>query len=150
MLGISIFLNCKDGNYQGTVATSIIDSNLIQPATEDLKSSYRISSKPLDFSFLDLTDINSLRKEVARSGNRKKIPESEDEEDMKKVSNSFTFIVGQNETAKTITTDENNDEGKEKGVVERVLRAKNEQALTKLLADNNISLQVKNGSGISE
>ena len=69
---------------------------------------------------------------------------------MKKVSNSFTFIVQQNETAKTITTDENNDEGKEKGVVERVLRAKNEQALTKLLADNNISLQVKNGSGISE
>lgn len=51
----------------------------------NIQSKYAISAKPLDFSFLNLTDIAQLRKEVARSGNRKKIPESDDEEDSKKV-----------------------------------------------------------------
>ena len=44
-------------------------------------ASYKVSDKPLDFSFLNLTSIDALRKEVARGGIRKKIPESEDEED---------------------------------------------------------------------
>ena len=57
-------------------------------------ASYTISAKPLDFSFLKLTDIAQLRKEVQRGGNRKKIPESDDEEDMKKVSyNIFKQIT---------------------------------------------------------
>ena len=44
-------------------------------------ASYKVSDKPLDFSFLNLTSIDALRKEVARGGIRKKIPESDDEED---------------------------------------------------------------------
>ena len=46
-----------------------------------LVASYKVSDKPLDFSFLNLTSIDALRKEVARGGIRKKIPESDDEED---------------------------------------------------------------------
>lgn len=44
-------------------------------------ANYKVSDKPLDFSFLNLTAIDALRKEVARGGIRKKIPESDDEED---------------------------------------------------------------------
>lgn len=53
-----------------------------------MRADYTISAKPLDFSFLKLTDIAQLRKEVQRGGNRKKIPESDDEEDMKKNENA--------------------------------------------------------------
>jgi len=43
------------------------------------------SAKPLDFSYLNLTDIAQLRTAGARGGNRKQIPEINDDEDMKKV-----------------------------------------------------------------
>jgi hypothetical protein len=57
---------------------------------QNIKSEYKVSGAPLDFSFLNLQEVAQLRKEVARSGNRKKIPESDDEEEMKKVS-SYIF-----------------------------------------------------------
>ena len=50
---------------------------------------YTVSARPLDFSFLALTDIAQLRKEVQRDGKRKKIPESDEEDEMKKVSYKF-------------------------------------------------------------
>jgi len=40
-----------------------------------------VPQKPLDFSFLKIVDIGQLRKEVARGGKRRPIPESDDEED---------------------------------------------------------------------
>jgi len=43
-------------------------------------------AKPLDFSFLKINNIAILKKEDCRSGKRKKIPESDEEEDAKKVS----------------------------------------------------------------
>ena len=49
-------------------------------------SKYSVSAVPLDFSFLNLQDVISLRKQVTRSGHRKPIPESDDEEEQKKVS----------------------------------------------------------------
>ena len=52
----------------------------------EVTASYKVSSKPLDFSFLKIVDVAQLRKEVARGGTRRPIPESDDEEDMKKVS----------------------------------------------------------------
>lgn len=52
-----------------------------------------MSAAPLDFSFLSLQEIAQLRKEVARSGTRKKIPESDDEEEMKKVSSYIILNV---------------------------------------------------------
>ena len=40
--------------------------------------------KPLDFSFLKLQDVESLKKERARAGRRKPILKDDDEEDQKK------------------------------------------------------------------
>lgn len=51
-----------------------------------MTASYKVSAQPLDFSFLKIADIAQLRKEVERKGSRRPIPESEDEEDQKKVS----------------------------------------------------------------
>lgn len=42
------------------------------------------TGKPLDFSFLKLQDVASLRKERPRAGRRKPIEKDEDEEDAKK------------------------------------------------------------------
>lgn len=42
------------------------------------------SGKPLDFSFLNLTDVENLKKERARGGKRKPILKDDDEEDQKK------------------------------------------------------------------
>jgi hypothetical protein len=42
------------------------------------------SGKPLDFSFLKLKDVASLKKEKPREGKRKPIEKDEDEEDAKK------------------------------------------------------------------
>jgi len=53
-----------------------------------VKSSYTVSDKPLDFSFLKLTEINQLKKEMQRSGKRKPIAESEEEDDVKKNENA--------------------------------------------------------------
>jgi len=47
-------------------------------------ASIKVSGNPLDFSFLKLTSIEALKKEEPRSGKRKPIEESEDEEDTKK------------------------------------------------------------------
>ena len=41
------------------------------------------SGKPLDFSFLKLQDVLSLKKERPREGKRKPIEKDEDEEDSK-------------------------------------------------------------------
>lgn len=41
------------------------------------------SGKPLDFSFLKLQDVQSLKKERPREGKRKAIEKDEDEEDAK-------------------------------------------------------------------
>ncbi len=60
-----------------------------QTVEPNIQASYRVPAKPLDFSFTNLTDIQALRKEVARGGNRKPIPESDDEEENKKVSYNF-------------------------------------------------------------
>lgn len=54
-----------------------------------IHSKYSVSEKPLDFSFLKLQDIQQLKKEQARDGKRKPIQESDEEEDMKKVSYTF-------------------------------------------------------------
>ena len=54
-----------------------------------MKAPYSISDKPLDFSFLKLTDIAQLRKEGARDGKRKPIAESDEDDDQKKVSYTF-------------------------------------------------------------
>lgn len=42
------------------------------------------SAQPLDFSFLKLQDVQSLKKERPRAGKRKPIEKDEDEEDAKK------------------------------------------------------------------
>ena len=42
------------------------------------------SGPPIDFSFLKLQDVQSLRKERPRAGKRKPIEKDEDEEDSKK------------------------------------------------------------------
>lgn len=54
-----------------------------------VRSNYAVSDKPLDFSFLKLTEIVQLKKEMQRSGKRKPIAESEEEDDVKKVSYTF-------------------------------------------------------------
>ena len=45
------------------------------------------SGKPLDFSFLKLQDVQSLRKERPRDGTRKPIEKDEEEEDAKQGEN---------------------------------------------------------------
>ena len=45
------------------------------------------AGEPLDFSFLKLQDVNSLRKERPRAGKRKPIEKDEEEEDSKKGEN---------------------------------------------------------------
>ena len=47
--------------------------------------------KPLDFSFLKLQDVHSLRKERPRDGKRKPIEKDEEEEDSKKGENINTL-----------------------------------------------------------
>lgn len=42
------------------------------------------NGEPLDFSFLKLQDVQSLRKERPRAGQRKAIEKEDDEEDNKK------------------------------------------------------------------
>lgn len=54
-----------------------------------MRSAHSISDKPLDFSFLKMTEIAQLKKEPQRSGKRKPIHESEEEDDVKKVSYRF-------------------------------------------------------------
>lgn len=51
-----------------------------------MRAEKAISDKPLDFSHLKLTDINMLLKEQERTGRRRPIIDSEDEEENKKVS----------------------------------------------------------------
>jgi len=48
---------------------------------------YTVSAKPLDFSFMKIDSVTKLRKEHARSGLRKEIVQSDDEEDVKKNEN---------------------------------------------------------------
>ena len=70
----------------------IWDSSLLFDKAQEtiVRAKYTISGKPLDFSFLKLTNVEQLRKEVPRdNGKRKPIAESDEEEDMKKVSYSF-------------------------------------------------------------
>jgi len=50
-----------------------------------------VASKPLDFSFLKIADVGQLKKEVQRGGNRRPIPESDDEDDQKKVNITSNF-----------------------------------------------------------
>jgi len=49
-----------------------------------VRANYTMSDKPLDFSFLKLTEIVQLKKEQVRGGKRKPIPESDEEDDPKK------------------------------------------------------------------
>ena len=70
-----------------------------QAADTRIVASHKVNAKPLDFSFLKIDNIQSklsvalltwysidLRKEPQRGGKRKPIPESDDEEESKKVS----------------------------------------------------------------
>jgi len=71
----------------GTKSKNFDYRSFLQPnSDQNIKSEYKVSGAPLDFSFLNLQEVTQLKKEVARSGNRKKIPESDDEEETKKVS----------------------------------------------------------------
>ena len=57
-----------------------------QAADQRIMAGHKTSAKPLDFSFLAIEDIGGLIKLGPRSGVRKPIPESDDEEEEKKVS----------------------------------------------------------------
>jgi Leucine-rich repeat (LRR) protein len=53
----------------------------------ETNTKWECTSKPLDFSYLNLTDITQLLKEEPRDkGKRKPAPVSDDEQDKKKVS----------------------------------------------------------------
>ncbi len=55
-----------------------------KPRTQaTMAGSIHHSGKPLDFSFLKLQDVQSLKKERPREGKRKAIEKDEDEEDAK-------------------------------------------------------------------
>lgn len=58
----------------------------VQAQVTKVRAEKAISDKPLDFSHLKLTDINMLLKEQERTGRRRPIIDSEDEEENKKVS----------------------------------------------------------------
>lgn len=49
-----------------------------------MPAKYKVPGKPLDFSFLKLTEIAKLRKVNPRDGKRKPIPESDEEEQQTK------------------------------------------------------------------
>lgn len=77
-------------------------------------------AKPLDFSFLKINNILILKKEDCRSGKRKKIPESDEEEDAKKDTNA------------PVVEENKQDEAKEKEK-ERVIKAPQTNAISSLL-----------------
>ena len=86
---------------------------------------HTVSDKPLDFSFLKLTEVAQLRKEQSRSGKRKAIVESDEEDDVKKVSYTFkqSSICLQNENANALPQIDQGEDQKEKETREIVIRA---------------------------
>jgi len=96
-------------------------------------ASHKMLAKPLDFSFLKINDIRILKKEACRGGKRKPIPESDEEEDAKKDTN--TPIIEENKQ----------DETKEKEK-ERVIKAPQTNAISSLLQTNNVSLMANKGN----
>lgn len=94
------------------------------------------SGKPLDFSFLKIMEVGSLRKERPRAGRRKPIEKDEDEEDAKK-----------NEVANGLNGDDKVDGEKAKDSKETtVIRNAQAPAVNSILANYSVSLHAaKNG-----
>ncbi|CDW82522.1 leucine-rich repeat-containing protein 51-like [Stylonychia lemnae] len=109
-------------------------SNSIQKRTASLVTGQviKVSGNPLDFSFLKLQNIESLKKEEPRSGKRKPIEESEDEEDQKKNEN----LLNPQLDAEKQDQDKQMNQQKETSI-----KANMAQQINSLLANNNISLQ---------
>ena len=92
------------------------------------------NAPPLDFSFLGLKDVITLRKERPRAGTRKEIEKDEDEEDAKKEQ--------LNPALANAADAEKGQEQKEQGVV--ITKASNLPQINSLLANHNVSLQTTN------
>lgn len=98
------------------------------------------SGPPLDFSFLKLQDVQSLKKERPRAGKRKAIEKDEDEEDAK--NKDLNPALGEDK----IDGDKPKEE-KEKGVV-GIVKASHVPAIHTLQSNHYVSLQqTKNAIG---
>ena len=64
-----------------------------QQADQRIIADHKSNAKPLDFSFLQIENIEGLKKLGPRSGLRRPIPESDDEEEDKKVSSSNNKFI---------------------------------------------------------
>lgn len=94
------------------------------------------SGPPLDFSFLNLQDVASLRKERPRAGKRKPIEKDEDEEDAKKGE-------GANGAAGDEKAENADDKTKQKDIV---IKNTAVPEINKILANYSVSLNAaKNG-----
>lgn len=95
-----------------------------------------VSGNPLDFSFLGLKKIEQLKKEEARSGPRKPIENSDDEEEKKG--------PGQEQAAAPEQAQLNDMEGK-KEAKEIIVKANYVPEIAQVLHNTDISLTAKGG-----
>ena len=94
------------------------------------------SGPPLDFSFLNLQEVTSLRKERPRAGKRKPIEKDEDEEDAKKGE-------GANGAAGDDKAEAGDDKAKQKDIV---IKNTAVPEINRILANYSVSLNAaKNG-----
>ena len=92
------------------------------------------NAPPLDFSFLGLKDVITLRKERPRAGTRKEIEKDEDEEDAKK--------EALNPVLANVVDAEKSQEQKEQTTI--ITKASNMPQINSILANHNVSLATTN------
>ena len=97
-----------------------------------------------------MTPYAELRKEQERSGKRKPIIETDDEEEQKKVSAVTSSLTAckQNDNGVMNLDQENvQEEQKESAPKEKVIKAPQQQAITSILMNHNVSLQASKNIG---
>ena len=105
----------------------------LKKTTSDVKEPVTVAGNPLDFSFLEIKDIVSLRKKDPRAGKRKPIEESVDEEEDKKNENLLNPLGGFEEG-------KGEEEKAPKEKKEEVIKAQHSAQIHALLPTSNVPL----------